>query len=228
MKDFLKKKSVLILEGILFAAVVIAIFVTLASRTASIRTTMEINLPAERVQLIKNRIAGNQQKLEAAKVQFVSDPELFHIYNETAFDHHMLGDLASAKEFYLKAVKITRHDPAVWASLFSVYRNMYDYKAARSAVQKSLEINGADWNLWRGYIEIEQFHLGADNNQLDSLYRQALLATNNSINIITVYAKFLEERGDLEGALKHWKMALEKDPQNELFQKEITRLEGTL
>lgn len=226
MKDFLKKKPILILEGILLVVIVIAILSSLILRTSSIRTRMEVNLPTERVQLIKNRIAGDHQKLEATQIQFIPDPELFRIYNEMAFDYHMLGDLASAKEFYLKAVKITRHDPAVWASLFSVYKDMYDYESARSAVRKSLDINPVDWNLWRGYIELEQFHFKADRDELDRLYREALQKTNNSINIITVYAKFLEEGEDVEGAIKFWKMAFEKMPDSELYKQEIRRLEG--
>lgn len=229
MKIFFNKKTALILEGILLATVIIAIFVSFASRTSSIRTSMEVNLPPEQVQLIKNNIAFNQQKLEATKVQFLPPHELFRIYNELAFNYHMVGDLAAAKEFYLKASKINRLDPALWASLFSVYKDMYDYRAARDAVKKSLGINPVDWNLWRGYIELEQFHFGADRAKLEGLYREALTATNNSVNIITVYAKFLEEGGDRQGALKYWKMTLEKVPSgelSELYRQEIRRLEN--
>lgn len=225
MKDFLKNKLALVLEGILLLAIIVAIFSSLYLRSSSIRTSMEVNLPPERVQLIKNNIAFNQQKLEAAKMQFIPNNELARIYQEIAFNFHILGDLASAKEFYLKAVKINRLDPTVLASLFSVYKDMYDYKAARDAVKKSLDINQADWNLWRGRIELEQFHFAANRADLDRLYREALLATNNSINIITVYAKFLEEGGDKTGAFKYWKMASESAPDDPLYKEEIRRLE---
>lgn len=83
--------------------------------------------------------------------------------------------------------------------------------------------------MWRAYIDLEQYQFHATGEQLDKLYKEALEKTNYDINIVTVYAKFLEEqKRDLQSALNHWKIASEQQPNNQAFKDEIRRLEAAI
>lgn len=47
---------------------------------------------------------------------------------------------------------------------------------------------------------------------VSALYEQGLIATNNNIELITPYAIFLEDAGDIAGAIKYWKLAKQVNP----------------
>ncbi len=63
---------------------------------------------------------------------------------------------------------------------------------------------------------------------ISSLYNQALVATHNNIELITPYAIFLEEAGDINGAIYLWQSAKQVNPlAAQSYQMQIDRLSHT-
>lgn len=186
---------------------------------------METGLTVEQSEVIRKNIEFNKTKLEVSAKQFVPSEEIYLIYKELGTLYYLSGHLVESKEAFKSAVRLNPRDPTLWAAFFSVYKDMYDYKNALVAVKKSLELNPVDWNLWRGRIELERFQFHASRDDLDKLYKEALETTENDINIITVYALFLEEGGNIKEALHYWNLAVKNSTENHLFKEEIRRLE---
>lgn len=214
----------ILIEGIIFLAVIGLVIFSIAKRP-SLRTHIDVNLNSEQQKFLQERIEELELKLAATNTQSVPDQIVFGLYQELGFTNHLLGNLVEAKSVYQKASKILSKEPILWAALFSVYKDMYDYESALGAVKKSLELNPVDWNLWRGRIELERFQFHASRDDLDKLYKEALEKTENDINIITVYALFLEENGNIKEAFDYWNLAVKSYPENHIFQEEKRRLE---
>jgi len=200
-----------------------------SANTRPFRETMEVSLTPENRAATEQLISDRRGQIEASKTQNVPLQEVYGLYIDLGLNLYALGDLKGAKEAYLQALDIAPNSPGVWVALYPVYRDMYDYDSARAAVKKSVSLNPRDWNMWRNYLELEQYQFHATTEQLDKLYQDALTATQTDINIVTVYAKFLEEqKGDLRSALNYWKIAAEQQPNNQAYKDEIKRLEAAI
>lgn len=199
------------------------------AKKQAFRETIEVSLTPEQKTALEQKISDTQGKLEASKTQNVPQQEIYSLYIDLGLNSYALGNLKAAKEAYLQAMDIAPNHPGVWVAIYPVYRDMYDYDNARAAIKKAVSLNPRDWNTWRNYLELEQYQFHATTEQLEKLYQEALEKTNYDINVLTVYAKFLEEqKGDLRSALNNWKIALQQQPNNQLFKDEIKRLEALI
>ncbi len=189
---------------------------------------MTVNLDAEQKEIFEKRISDTEEKLDAAKNQNIPQVEMENLYLGLGFDKYVLGELKGALEAYVAIVNINPNNSAVWAGLFPVYRDRGDFANARDAAIKAVKFNPEDWNMWRNYIELEQYQFQASREDLDEIYKQALDGTKNNLNMAAPYAQFLEAGGDLRSALNYWKIALAQDPKNSGYKSEISRLEKLL
>jgi tetratricopeptide (TPR) repeat protein len=187
-----------------------------------------VNLDVEQKKEIEKQISDTQGKLDAAKKQNVPQAEIEALNLGLAFNKYVLGDLKGALESYTVAANIVPTNPKVWAGLYFVYRDMGDFVNAEDSIKKAVKFNKEDWNMWRNYIDLEQYQFKASKDELDKIYKQALDGTKNNLNIVTFYAQFLEANNDLQSALNYWKIALEQEPDNLIYKSEVSRLKKLL
>lgn len=192
------------------------------------RDQITVNLDVEQKKEIERQISDIQEKLDAAKKQNVPQVEIEALNVSLAFNRYVLGDLKGALEAYTAAMNINSNNPEVWAGLYFVYRDMGDFINAEDSVKKAVKFNPEDWNMWRNYIDLEQYQFKASEGELDKIYKQALSGTKNNLNIITLYAQFLEANNDLLSALNYWKIALQQEPDNLTYESEVSRLKKLL
>lgn len=193
------------------------------------KTQVPVELTEQQRAEIEKNITVTEGKLEASKKQNVPDQEVFNLYMQLGSYEYSRGNLIGARDAYLKAGELNPKGAGVWAGLFPVYRDMGDLDGAEGALKKTLSLNSKDWNIWRAYIDFEQYQRQASIDQLNKIYQDALEGTHTDINIVTVYAQFLEEqKHDLQSALNLWKIALLQQPNNQLFKDEIKRLEDLI
>ena len=192
------------------------------------RDQITVNLDIEQKKEIEKQISNTQEKLDAAKKQNVPQAEIEALNLSLAFNKYVLGDLKGALEAYTIAVNINPTNLEVWTGLYFVYRDRGDFDSAEDSVKKAVKFNPEDWNMWRNYIELEQYQFKVSKDELDKIYKQALEGTKNNLNIVTLYAQFLEANDDLLSALNYWKIALQQEPDNSIYKSEISRLETLL
>lgn len=155
----------------------------------------------------------------------ITNDELFVEYMEKGLESYLKADLKTAEDFYLEANKLYPKRGEPWAGLMPIYRDREEYTRSAEAAEKALVYNPLDWNIWRFYLELKGKLLKVSSVEMDKLYNSALEATRYNVNIVTIYAQFLEREGKIQSAINHWKIALQQQPNNKLFQTEIYRLE---
>lgn len=103
--------------------------------------------------------------------------------------------------------------------------NMGDKEAAIQYIDHVLEIAPNIANYWRTKIELASDVHAGDNEYLDDLYHQALKSTGENIDIVTIYAQFLEKSGRKEEAIEYWKKAIKLYPSDtQIYQQQIDNL----
>lgn len=154
-----------------------------------------------------------------------SDVEKFNIYINLAGNYYTLGYFALAQENYLKALELRPGEQNIWHMYSTVLVSMRDYRTAIKANDKAIEIAPAEAEYWRWKIDMQKNFFNLSNEELNSIYLEALEKTGEHADVITYYAKFLEQIGDLEAAEHYWQRAIERNPDGRTtYEAEITRL----
>lgn len=159
----------------------------------------------------------------------ISKDEQYRLYVDIGLQYYVLGDYDNARKYLLMAKPLFPDNIEAYNQLFSVDNAMHDYMAAQQDIDKALSISRTDAQLWRNKIDLEKQYFNPTQDQVKDLYNQALTATADNIDIITVYAQYLESINDLQGAVTEWKDAITKNPSSTaLYQAEIDRIQAKL
>lgn len=194
---------------------------------ANIVTHVDANLSAEARQLYEQR-RDDAKKLISEINDQTSVDDKFNRYVALANAEFSLGNYAEAKKWFLVALDTDPNHDGIWQVYSTLLLAMQDQKASLRAIDKAISINSANSDYWRWKAEIIKKHY-YDQNRLDNLYIEALDKTKNSINIITAYAQFLEDIGNLQGARDYWQKAIDLYPTNRVgYEAEIRRIDQKL
>lgn len=181
---------------------------------------------AEEMRSLEDKIISLQQQIQQLPKNTSADVK-YKLYFQIGLTHYSLGQYSQAKDSYTQATQILPNNSTAWSELYVVEVAMGDYSSAQHSIDKALDLNPSSPQLWRYKIDLEQKHLNASMADMDKLYKDALQKSNNAVDIITSYAQFLEQKGDITGALAQWKLALALNPTGaNLYNPEIQRLQA--
>ncbi|MBU3924443.1 hypothetical protein KJ854_00730 [Patescibacteria group bacterium] len=190
-------------------------------------TEKDAKLTADERKIAEDRLADIRKKLE--EIKDATDQEKYSLTMQLGFQKNVLGKIAEARDAFLAAEKMQPENYTAPLALFHAYLAMGDNDSALASIKKAIDLRSENAELWRQYIMLEKERFSATNEKLQEIYSEALAKTNSSVDIITVYAQFLEEKGDLNKAIEQWQKAIAAYPREEaLYQGEITRLEGLI
>lgn len=193
---------------------------------SSFITEKDPNLTAEQRKIVEDRIAGLNEKIKNPP-EGSTDAEKYNLYIQIGFQKLNLGKFSEARDSFIDASHLQPDNYAAYVALYQVYLSMTDYNSARESIKKAVSLSPGSPDVWRKYIPLEKEKFGATNEELEKLYSEALKSTGESIDILTVYAQFLEEKGDIKGAIEQWKKATVAYATNkDVYQGEIYRLEN--
>lgn len=151
--------------------------------------------------------------------------EQFNTYVFIGQQYHGLGEFQKAKEYYDKALAIRPTDEQATVGLSMVLIEAGEKDVAATLLQKALENNPKNYDVWIRYIDLRAT-LGASDQDLDSLYKQALEKTERYIDVVTKYAEFQEKLGKVQEAIELWREAVKLYPDNAaMYNAEIQRLQ---
>lgn len=188
-------------------------------------TEKDSKLTEEERKIVEDKLADIQKKI--VEIEDGNDKERYNLIMQLGFQKNVLGKLAEARDAFLKAAKIQPEDYTAPIALFHIYADMGDNQSARESIKKAIQLQPEKADSWRQYIQFEKERFGATNEKLEEIFLEAMAKTNSSVDIITVYAQFLEEKGDLQGAIEQWEKAIAAFSQNkDLYQQEISRLKS--
>jgi tetratricopeptide (TPR) repeat protein len=224
------------IKKIIPAAVIISLALAGISTYSKIKSTKKISAPQfiteikpnlnnETIKKIEDLLAEAENGLNNPP-EGLSDEEKYTLNMQAGTQKYNLGKLAEAKDYFLAASALKPDDFRPYFSLYQVYMQMTDYSSARDSIKKVIALGKADIEIWKLYIQLEKekFNLPAD--EMKQIYAQALKGTENNINLVAAYAQYLEEQGDLKGAIEQWKDAIKINPaEKDNYEKDIVRLE---
>ena len=185
----------------------------------------KVNLSSTDLKTYESRQANLESMLKNA----TNDDDKYNIYLSIGQNEYALGHLQDSKDALESAIAIKPNEPAAYENLFNTQVDMKDNVGAERSIKKAIDLRPDSTEYWRRYIQFEQGVMHRNSNDLNQLYLDALKKTDNSVDIITVYAQYLESIGDLASARQYWQKAIIANPTGKsTYQKEIDRINKTL
>lgn len=137
-----------------------------------------------------------------------------------------LGQLEKSKKMYAQALSIDSKNEQALAGLGLTFLDAEDFVEAGKIYEQITEINPKNFNAWINLIQLRQKE-GAGTGDIDYLYKNALEKTWNYIDIVTKYAQFQEQVGNIQSAIELWQQAETLNSSNApVYQAEIIRLKA--
>lgn len=146
-------------------------------------------------------------------------------YLELGDFERSLGNLKEALAAYNNSLAI--QDGAVIRSrIADIYAEAGDYVNAEEYYRKSVEINSTSYIYWRKLTEFMYDKLPDRRGELKSIYLDAISKVDRvqKVDVITAYARYLDNMGDYKESLNQWQQALILVPDNETFKVEVETL----
>lgn len=136
----------------------------------------------------------------------------------------MLGKYADAKKSLETAIAL-KATPGLLQSYAQLLFTMGAREGAIPYIDDAIMFAPETPELWRLKIDmLSELHKD-DLTKVDSTYLDAIKATDDHIDIITMYAASLARQGRKEDAIKYWKLAQTVLPsRTNIYQQEIDSL----
>lgn len=115
-----------------------------------------------------------------------------------------------------------RTNSRVVVAYIRAYKGVGDLRKAKELSSQNVLVYNEDPAIWVAYLES---FTDMPNDQLNGLYREAIVKTQSNLQVMISYAKFCERIGDKATAIAAWETAINGDPANEAkYREEIARL----
>jgi tetratricopeptide (TPR) repeat protein len=175
-------------------------------------------------QSFRDKITDYQNQLKDGN----KNPEEKYLLNtQIGLQYGLLGEYESAREYLIEATKILPDNATAWSQLYVIENLMQAYDFAHKHILKAIELNPTNPQFWQWRLMLEQDSLHLEREDLEKNFQDALSQTNESPDIIVLYAKFLEANNDLQGAVQQYKKAIERNPGSKaIYEAEITRIQN--
>ncbi len=177
---------------------------------------LDRHLNAAQTELLQKQLDQAKQALKNLPKD-ATDKDKFLAYIQVAAQNFALGNLVESRSAYESAAKAVPDNPTPWEELYEVEINMQDYQAANKSIDKAIELNPSRVPSWQAKLTVEQTYLKAPEDQLETIYKQAIDKTN-FVEFIATYADLLSQHGKLSESRDYWKRAVELAPTNDLYQ----------
>lgn len=125
---------------------------------------------------------------------------------------------------YLEKVSSGYQDKTarVWAYYIMAYRGMNDSEKGLTATNKALSLDSTNPDYLLSQIE---FSVGKSTDEYKAMYDSAIKASEDDVEVIVSYARYLESVGDKAGAIAEWQRAGEVHASGKAtYDSEIARL----
>ncbi len=182
-----------------------------------------VNLDGNARKLVESQLAGYQEQLKGlGGDQFAKERDSLLV--KLAGAQYKLGKYQDAVDTLSKISEEGKNTARVWGLYTNIYRDMGDTENASKAAQQALDRDRENPDFWLAVIE---FSGNKSNDDQKKQYETALRTTDNNIEIVVSYAKFLEKIGDKPGAILYWQKAGQLDDKNKAnYDAEVKRLQS--
>jgi len=184
---------------------------------------VEPSMTPEAKAFYEKRLADAEKAVSELKPD-AQNVDKFNAYRTLADAQFSLGKYNASKASFITALNLLPRDWDTWYVYSTDLAAMKDYDTSLEAVKKAIEINPNNPDFWTWQINLEKDRFNASQDRLNSLYLDALKNTKEDLSVVVAYARFLEEKGDKENAIRYWQKAIEiNQAKSKDYQKEIDK-----
>jgi len=149
-------------------------------------------------------------------------------YLQQGMKYEQAGELDKAIDSYKNASKAAPKEYVPYSNLGTVYKNQKDFVKAEASFRKALEINPKALSVYNKLYELYRYDLRKHPDFLMPFFVAAVKATDNNIDMVKLYAFYLEDINDPQSALPIWQAFLKAEPNNEVYKAKIKSLEAKI
>lgn len=146
-------------------------------------------------------------------------------YLQQGINYETKGELTNAIDSYKKAAEISPQNYVPYSNIGSAYYTLKQFPEAENAFLKAIELQPNNVNVYTKLYDLYFHGLKRYPHQMNAFFTDAMKNTNNDINIVKLYASYLEEINDPESALPIWQSLLQVEPDNSLYKAKIEALQ---
>lgn len=156
----------------------------------------------------------------------VSEPILtYEQYLQQGINLETKGEFLKAVDSYKKASELSPTEYVPYSNAGSVYYNLKKYTEAEDHFLKALELSPSSVSVYTKLYEVYFYGMKRNKEQMTAFFQDALKNTNNDINIVRMYAIYLEEIAQYESALAIWQSLLKFEPDNASYKAKVEALQ---
>mgnify|MGYP001567434996 CR=1 FL=1 len=146
-------------------------------------------------------------------------------YLQMGINYETKGELNNAIEAYKKAAKLSPKEYVPYSNIGSAYFSLKQFPEAETAFLKAIELTPNNVSVYTKLYDLYYHGLRRYPHQMNAFFEDAMRDTNNDINIVKLYASYLEEINDPESALPIWQSLLQVEPDNASYKAKIKALQ---
>ena len=212
-----------IIAAILVGTAILIFFLVYISEPKNIINRIEPSFVPEQRAVFEQQLKDAQKNIDAITKE-TPNVEQATRYSLLARAYSNLGDYQEARRWFEKAVKIKRNIP-VYLEYYNLLTAMHDFEAARDVARAGLAIYPLNFDIWQSLIALSRSQFEANDTEITSLYLEALAKSESQPELLADFARYQEELGRPEEALKYWRAAVIRAPQVAFYQQQVERLE---
>lgn len=155
-----------------------------------------------------------------------SEPAIsYDEYLQLGINYETKGELSNAIDSYKKAAELSPKDYVPYSNIGSAYYSLKKFPEAETAFLKAIELTPNNVSVYTKLYDLYYHGLRRYPHQMNAFFEDAMKDTNNNINIVKLYALYLEEINDPESALPIWQSLLQVEPDNASYKAKIEALQ---
>lgn len=151
--------------------------------------------------------------------------ECYSYYLQKGVDYHGQEQHDLAIQAFKKALQFEPNSFVPTLNIGTSYGKKGNFKMAEEYFKKAAVLEPAEFVIYYKLFELYFYDLRKNPGEMEPFFKDAIVKTNNNINVFKIYGRYLEEINDPENALIIWKEILKLDPQNQLYLGHIKELE---
>jgi len=154
--------------------------------------------------------------------------ESYEEYLQQGIEYESANEIDKAIEAYKKAAQANPGSYVPYSNIGSIYERNKEFAKAEEAFKTALSIDPQSISAYRKLYELYRYDLEKSSQEIVLFFSDALEKTNNNVDLMKLYAFYLEDVNDLESVLAIWKAFLQTEPENEIYANKVKLLEAKI
>ncbi|MBM4401073.1 MAG: tetratricopeptide repeat protein, partial [Crenarchaeota archaeon] len=145
----------------------------------------------------------------------------YETYLQQGIDYESIGQTEKAIDSYQKAAQAKPESYVPYSNIGSIYERNKEFAKAEESFKQALSIDPRSVSVYKKLYGLFRHGFGKNHEEMTLFFKDALEKTNNDVNLMKLYAFYLEDVNDYQSALILWKAFLQVEPDNELYLQKV-------